>query len=91
MNQRTAVLAHLQKFGTITSWEAIEKFGATRLSDIIYDLRKAGYKIENLWETHINRFGTPSRIVRYIYQGREQRAKKQSFLKKLLKGGKNDR
>lgn len=89
MNQRTAVLAHLQKIGTITSWEAIEKFGATRLSDIIYELRKAGYKIESVWETHVNRFGTLSRIVRYIYQGREQ--KKQSFLKKLLKGGKNDR
>lgn len=86
MNQRIAVLAHLQTFGSITSWEAFEKFGAIRLSGIIYELRKAGYKIESLWETHINRFGTPSRIVRYIYRGREQ--KKQSFLKKLLKGGK---
>lgn len=40
-DQKTAlVLDHLQKKKTITSWEAIELFGATRLSAIIYNLRK---------------------------------------------------
>lgn len=39
-NKTALVLNHLQKKKTITSWEAIELFGATRLSAIIYNLRK---------------------------------------------------
>lgn len=34
------VEAHLQKYGTITSWEAILEYKATRLSAIIFNLRK---------------------------------------------------
>ena len=34
------VLEHLQKNNTITSMEAIDLYGATRLSDIIFKLRK---------------------------------------------------
>ena len=50
ISQREEVLTHLKKGLPITSWEAIHKFRATRLSAIIYDLRKAGYTIitENL-------------------------------------------
>lgn len=46
MSQSKQVLAHLQEKGSITSWEAIINYGATRLSGIIYSLRKAGYPIE---------------------------------------------
>ena len=50
ISQREQVLTHLKKGFSITSWEAIHQFRATRLSAIIYDLRKAGYTIitENL-------------------------------------------
>lgn len=34
------VVAHLFKHGSITSWEAIIKYKATRLSGIIFDLKK---------------------------------------------------
>ena len=50
MNQTEAVLAHLQKHKSITSWEAIQEYGATRLSDIIYRLRDRGYDIQNIWK-----------------------------------------
>lgn len=66
MNQTEAVLAHLQKHKSITSWEAIQEYGATRLSDIIYRLRDRGYDIQNIWEETTNRFGTPTRYVRYV-------------------------
>lgn len=66
MNQTEAVLAHLQKYKSITSWEAIKEYGATRLSDIIYRLRDRGYDIQNIWEETTNRFGTPTRYVRYV-------------------------
>ena len=41
METKTAkVLEHLKKFKTITSWEAIQLYKATRLSAIIFNLRK---------------------------------------------------
>jgi len=39
------VKKHLFEKGTIDSWTAIELFGATRLSAIIFNLRKEGYNI----------------------------------------------
>jgi hypothetical protein len=44
-SKSSRVLEHLEKFGSITSWEAIENYGATRLSAIIYNLRDEGYEI----------------------------------------------
>lgn len=45
MSQRSEILKYLMKGKSITSWEAFEKFGATRLSAIIYDLRKDAHRI----------------------------------------------
>lgn len=73
MNQTEAVLAHLQKYKSITSWEAIKEYGATRLSDIIYRLRDRGYDIQNIWEETTNRFGTPTRYVRYVLIKKEKK------------------
>ena len=39
---------HLIVNGQIDSWTAIEKYGATRLSAIIFNLRKAGYNITSM-------------------------------------------
>lgn len=38
--------AHLLKYKSITSWEAIEKFAATRLAAMIFLLEKHGWKFE---------------------------------------------
>lgn len=43
--QTQKVLKYLKKGHTITSMDAFRKFHATRLSDIIFRLRKRGYKI----------------------------------------------
>jgi len=45
MSKTAAVLAHLKKGKTITSWQAFEKFRATRLADIIFNLRNSGHDI----------------------------------------------
>ena len=45
--QQQKVLRHMRRYGSITSWEAIEHYGATRLSAIIYALRK-DYGIETV-------------------------------------------
>ena len=42
------VRLHLLNKGTIDSWTAIEVYGATRLSDIIFRLRGRGMNIESI-------------------------------------------
>ena len=52
VNKYELVRKHLLKRKKITSWEAIEKFRATRLSDIIWKLRGRGYSIASEWVTN---------------------------------------
>lgn len=60
------VLEHLQKNGCITSLEAIELYGATRLSAIIFNLRKRGFNIETVDLPFTDRFGTKSHYGKYV-------------------------
>ena len=39
MSQKEMVLAHFKKRKSITSWEAIQKYGITRLADVIFRLK----------------------------------------------------
>ncbi len=48
--QTQNVLNCLLEGNTITSFEAFENFGITRLSSIIYSLRKRGYDIETVYD-----------------------------------------
>lgn len=69
MKGKTAkVLNHLKEKGSITSWEAIELYGATRLSDIIFKLRRR-YDIKSVFHEFTDRFGTTSKFVTYVYRG----------------------
>ena len=67
MNKTMAVLKHLEDFGSITSWEAIKEYGATRLSAIIYNLRKT-YNLNIMTEevNFVDRYGTSSSFAKYI-------------------------
>ena len=67
-NKTALVLDHLQKKKTITSWEAIELFGATRLSAIIYNLRKK-YCINSVDKIFTDKHGDTSTFTEYIYCG----------------------
>ena len=49
INKSQLVLDHLEKFGFIDTWKAIEEYKATRLSSIIYNLRTRGYNIDSVW------------------------------------------
>ena len=65
-SQKSEVLHYLKthKRG-ITSMQAITLFGATRLSDIIFRLRKEGYEIETEQITTKNRYGHVTTFARY--------------------------
>lgn len=45
MTKTQLVINHLLKYETIDTWTAIEKYRATRLASIIFNLKKAGYYI----------------------------------------------
>lgn len=66
LSQENLVLRHLQEHGSITSMEAINLFGATRLSAIIYNLRHVkGYDISTDLEVVTTRYGIKTSIARY--------------------------
>ena len=59
------VKQHLKKKGSITSWDAILKYQATRISAIIFLLKnRDGMVIESVRETKKG-----STYVRYVYKG----------------------
>ncbi len=68
---RDRVLEHLEKYKTITSWEAIQNYGITRLSEYIRQLRRDGYEIASNWTENMNRYGDKVRYV--IYELKERK------------------
>ena len=46
--QLNQIRNHLLIFGSITSWQAIQKYGITRLSGYIYLLKEKGFKIDTV-------------------------------------------
>lgn len=50
--QEATILEHLMAYGSITSWDAIQKYRITRLSAKIYDLKKMGYRIRTDFESN---------------------------------------
>lgn len=67
MNKTKAIMLHLRSNGSITSWEAIKEYGATRLSAIIYNLRhKYEMNITNEEIYFVDRYGTKSSFTKYI-------------------------
>ena len=62
------VKAHLVKNGSITSWEAIQNYGATRLSAIIHVLRhKKKWNIESKDISEVDRNGNNCTFTKYVY------------------------
>ena len=67
MNKTNAILTHLLEKGSITSWEAIKEYGATRLSAIIWTLRHK-YDLNIITEDieFIDRYGSKAKFAKYI-------------------------
>lgn len=65
MTKTQAVLDWLKTYASISSMEAINNFGATRLSAIIFNLRKRGYNIETVMVDGRDRFGNQMKFARY--------------------------
>lgn len=66
-----ALLKHFDDNGSITSMEAFSKYGITRLSARILELRKLGYKIDTVMMETTTRLGERCRYAKYVYKGKE--------------------
>lgn len=63
------VLRYLQEFESISSLEAFKELGVTRLSVVIFRLRKDGFVIRNERMECKNRWGEPCHFDKYILVG----------------------
>lgn len=63
--QKTEVLKFMQTHKGITSFQAFERFGITRLADIIYKLKKDGWDISTESRTTKNRYGHVVNYAKY--------------------------
>lgn len=69
MNKTKKVMLYLQEKGHINSWEAIQEFGATRLSAIIFNLRnRYGMNIRSQKRQFTDRYGDKAYFVDYILE-----------------------
>lgn len=73
-SQCNTIVAHIKEHGSITSLEAMSKYGIMRLASRITDLRRRGVSIVAETVTGENRDGRTVRYSKY----------------KLLEGGAND-
>ena len=69
ISREQKILKFLQTYKTLTTFEAINMFGETRLSARIYDMKKDGYKFET------TRIRVPTRdgwtyVAQYRFLGR---------------------
>lgn len=65
MTQNERVLKHMRKYGTITTKQAYDLYGITRLGARIYELRNMGFDIVSDTVPVKNRFGEKAHVARY--------------------------
>lgn len=63
--QAERVLAYIEKFGSITQYEAFQDLGVMRLASRISELKKNGHPIKSEVVAVKNRFGEDCYIKRY--------------------------
>lgn len=70
--QNQLVLEYLQNFGSITSLEAYDNLGVTRISARIYDLRNDGHHIEDEYVKVPRRNGETTSVKKYTLVRKKQ-------------------
>ena len=65
-SQAEQVVLHLEKNGNITSAQAFKRYGITRLSAIIYNLRSEGLEINNERQSKKGSFGRKVAFDKYV-------------------------
>lgn len=66
ITQNDRVLAYIRSHGGITSLEAYDKLGCTRLSARIKDLKEMGVAIGKVMVDRENRYGETVKVAQYF-------------------------
>lgn len=66
------VLKFIEDVGHITTWDAIQQLGCTRLSEYIRQLREQGYDIQDEWSEARNRYGETIKYKKYFIPAIEE-------------------
>ena len=64
-SQKNTVLAYLEKYYTINSFECFMKLQIVDLQHAIYELRKEGYQITDHWVLKTNSIGRKIKYKEY--------------------------
>ena len=67
--QKKIILGHFEQHKTLSSMEAFQLYGITRLAARINELRILGYEIDTIMVESLNRYGEPVRYANYLYKG----------------------
>ena len=62
------VVEYINEFGSITSRDAFMDLGITRLSAVVFDLKKKGYSVDTTFESAKNRWGDTTSFARYSFK-----------------------
>ena len=65
MTQHTLIIEYMREHGSITTYEAYEQLGITKLTTRISELKAAGFDIRQRTESGLNRYGKPVTYNRY--------------------------
>lgn len=69
MTQCDRILRHLQDYGEITTMDAFQDYGITRLSGRIFELRQRGHTIVSVHTPFTNRYGEKKYYATYRLEG----------------------
>ncbi len=64
------VLTYMEEHGSITSAEAFDKIGVSRLAEIVRVIKKQGFIIDSIPEKGKNRYGQEVHYKRYFIGGK---------------------
>lgn len=66
ISQTEMILEHMKRYGGITTKEASDYYGCTRLSARVYEIKAMGYRVDDdEWVTVKDRYGRKCRVKRY--------------------------
>lgn len=63
--QSERVLKYIRDFGCITTWQAYQDLGVSRLSARIFELKEQGFEISKKCVTTKNRYGDKTHYYEY--------------------------
>lgn len=65
MKQHERIIDYIDRFGSISPYEAFADLGITKLATRISEMRRAGVEILGKLEQSTNRYGETVRFMRY--------------------------